>query len=235
MVWRRPQAHRRTHLSGIRAALGAVSNTLPPASRITMLLPAAPPKRCTWSRSRSCLWPWGVGSSRSSESHCSEPILGPAVGDLRVLALYVFLVYFSACPIGSCLVAAGRQSAWTLVQTGCVIVSPGSRSAAHTHWSQRHWGNGGIGVCAATVISEIFVVIGGSALAARGLLAKVPRAKIGRAGLRGGDGGRRDSDAGARWVLRACLALLAYALCLQITGAFDFVELRSFLGILRTR
>jgi O-antigen/teichoic acid export membrane protein len=159
---------------------------------------------------------------------------GPAVGDLRVLAVYVFLVYFSM-PIGSCLVAAGRQSAWTLVQTGCVIVSL-ALDPPLIHWSQQRWGNGGIGVCTATVISEILVVIGGSALLPAGILAKVPRAKIGRVlACAVAMAAVATVTRGLDEVLRACLALLAYALCLQTTGAFDFVELRSFLGILRTR
>src|SRR5262249_28553577 len=47
---------------------------------------------------------------------------GPANDDLRLLAPYILLVYFSM-PLGSCLTSSGRQVAWTLVQFACVIVS----------------------------------------------------------------------------------------------------------------
>jgi O-antigen/teichoic acid export membrane protein len=159
---------------------------------------------------------------------------GPTAGDLRVLALYVLLVYFSM-PIGCCLVAAGRQNAWTVVQAGCVVVSL-LLDPPLIHWSQAHWGNGGLGVCAAAVVSEILVVSGGVALLPAGVLHKVPRAKVGfvlasalvMAAVATAARGLDD-------ILRACLAVLAYGLCLQITGAFDFFTLRSFLGSLWAR
>ena len=159
---------------------------------------------------------------------------GPAAGDLRVLAAYVFLVYFSM-PIGSCLLAAGRQKPWTVVQAGCLVVSL-VLDPPLIHRFQQHGGNGGLGVCVASVISEILVVSGGLALLPAGILPKVPRAKIVRvlvcaAAMAAVATAARVLDE----VLRACLALLAYALCLQISGAFDFLELRSFLGTLRAR
>ena len=159
---------------------------------------------------------------------------GPTAGDLRVLALYLFLVYFSM-PIGSCLFASGRQSAWTLVQAGCVVVSL-VLDPPLIHWSQEHWGNGGLGVCAAAVVSEILVVSGGPVLLPAGILAKVPRAKIGLVlasalAMAAVATALRQLDE----ILRACLAVLAYGLCLQISGAFDFFKLRTFLGSLRAR
>ncbi|MFZ0549428.1 MAG: oligosaccharide flippase family protein [Steroidobacteraceae bacterium] len=154
---------------------------------------------------------------------------GQAIGDLRLLAVYVFLVYFSM-PIGSCLVAAGRQYAWTVVQAGCVIVSL-VLDPPLIHWSQARWGNGGLGVCVAAVVSEILVVSGGTALLPAGILAKVPRAKIGLvlaaalAMVAVAMALRQVNE-----ILRASLAVLAYALCLQLSGAFDLFKLRSLLG-----
>jgi O-antigen/teichoic acid export membrane protein len=159
---------------------------------------------------------------------------GPAIADLRVLAIYVFLVYFSM-PIGSCLVAAGRQTEWTLVQAGCVVVSL-VLDPPLIHWSQARWGNGGLGVCAAAVVSEILVVSAGAAVLPAGILAKVPRAKVGlvlasaAAMVAVAMAARQLNE-----VLRACLAVLAYGLCLQLSGAFDFFRLRSVLGSLKTR
>jgi O-antigen/teichoic acid export membrane protein len=159
---------------------------------------------------------------------------GPAIADLRVLAIYVFLVYFSM-PIGSCLVAAGRQSAWTLVQAGCVVVSL-VLDPPLIQWSQARWGNGGLGVCVAAVVSEILVVSAGAAVLPTGILTKVPRTKVGL--VLASAAAMAAVAIAARQlneVLRACLAVLAYGLCLQLSGAFDFFRLRSVLGSLRTR
>jgi O-antigen/teichoic acid export membrane protein len=158
---------------------------------------------------------------------------GPATGDLRVLAVYLFLVYFSM-PVGSCLFAVGRQKAWTAVQACCLVVSL-VLDPPLIHWFQEHAGNGSLGVCVATVASEILMVSGGMALLPAGILTKVPRAKIARvlasaAAMIAVATATRGLDE----ILGASLALLAYALCLQISGALDFFELRSFLGILRT-
>ena len=159
---------------------------------------------------------------------------GPVADDLRVLAVYVFLVYFSM-PIGSCLLAAGRQGPWTVVQACCLVVSL-ILDPPLIESFQAHGGNGSLGVCVATVVSEVVVVSGGAALLPAGILRKVPWSKILRmlASAAAMIVVARLAS-GLDEVLCACLSLLTYALCLQISGAFDFLELRSFLGILRTR
>jgi O-antigen/teichoic acid export membrane protein len=159
---------------------------------------------------------------------------GPAVDDLRVLAVYVFLVYFSM-PIGSCLLAAGRQRPWTAVQASCLVVSL-VLDPPLIHRFQAHGGNGGLGVCVATVVSEILVVSGGVALLPAGILPKVPWVKVG--GMLASAAAMAAIATAARGLdeaLRGCLALLGYALCLQIFGAFDFLELRTFFSTLRAR
>jgi O-antigen/teichoic acid export membrane protein len=103
---------------------------------------------------------------------------GPAADDLRILAPYVFLVYFSMV-IGSCLVSAGRQNSWTVVQLGSVVVSAALDPLLIT-WFQAHHGNGGLGVCTAAVISEVLMVSGGLWLLPKGILANAPRASFGR-------------------------------------------------------
>jgi O-antigen/teichoic acid export membrane protein len=101
----------------------------------------------------------------------------PAATDLRVLAPYVFMVYFSMV-IGSCLVSAGRQNGWTAVQLGSVIVST-ALDPPLISWFQAHYGNGGLGVCSATVISEVFMISGGLWLLPKGILPQVLRANPG--------------------------------------------------------
>ena len=159
---------------------------------------------------------------------------GPAADDLRVLAGYLFLVYFSM-PIGSCLISSGRQSAWTVVQASSLIVSLVLDPPFILRF-QDHGGNGGLGVCVASVISEALMVTGGLALLPTGILSKVRLEKVVRAlacaaAMVAVAFAAKPLDE----ALRACLAVIAYALCLQLTGAFDFLELRSFVGILRAR
>jgi O-antigen/teichoic acid export membrane protein len=102
---------------------------------------------------------------------------GPAADDLRILAPYIFLVYFSMV-IGSCLVSAGRQNAWTVVQLGSVVVSA-ALDPPLISWFQNHYGNGGLGVCTAAVLSEVLMVGGGLWLLPKGILAEVPRGNVG--------------------------------------------------------
>ena len=95
---------------------------------------------------------------------------GPALDNLRVLAPYVFLVYFSMT-LGCCLSAAGRRRAWVLLQFGCV----GAAAALDVlliPWFQARTGNGGLGVAASLLIGEVFVVAGAAWLAPAGLLGR---------------------------------------------------------------
>ena len=102
----------------------------------------------------------------------------PAADDLRILAPYVFLVYFSMV-IGSCLVSSGRQNSWTAVQLGSVVVSA-ALDPLLIGWFQAQYGNGGLGVCTAAVVSEVLMVTGGLWLLPKGILANVPRASFER-------------------------------------------------------
>jgi O-antigen/teichoic acid export membrane protein len=93
---------------------------------------------------------------------------GPAADNLRVLALYILLVYFTM-PLGTALVAAGRQRAWAVVQFGCVLISA-VLDPLLIPWFQRHGGNGGLGVCVSTAVSEVLMVAGGLSLLPAGVL-----------------------------------------------------------------
>jgi O-antigen/teichoic acid export membrane protein len=158
----------------------------------------------------------------------------PAEDDLRLLAPYILLVYFSM-PISSCLTSAGRQAAWTVVQFVSVIISAGLDPPL-IRWFQAHAGNGGLGVCVATVVSEILMVGGGIWLLPKGILRNIPRSRVVAALLSGAV-----MAAVALFVpapdsiVRAVLALLAYFICLQLSGGVNFLELRSLAGVLRKR
>jgi O-antigen/teichoic acid export membrane protein len=90
----------------------------------------------------------------------SKQAFGPAADNLRLLAPFVLLVYVSM-PLGSSLMAAGRQRTWAVVQMLCVLVSL-VLDPLLVPWFQQRTGNGGLGVCIATVVSEALMV--GSAL-----------------------------------------------------------------------
>jgi O-antigen/teichoic acid export membrane protein len=91
----------------------------------------------------------------------------PAEDNLRVLSLFVFLLYFTM-PLGTCILAAGRQRAWTFVQSSCVIISL-VLDPLLVPWFQQRTGNGGLGICAAAVLSEIIVLSCGLTLVPRGI------------------------------------------------------------------
>lgn len=159
---------------------------------------------------------------------------GPATDDLRLLAPYIFLVYFSM-PIGSCLTASGRQTGWTVVQLVCVVISTVFDPLA-IRWFQAHAGNGGLGVCLTTVASEILMVAGGLWLLPKGSVGSVSRGKVLAVGLSGLLMAATALTLGAvDVILRAILAVTAYLTCLRLTGGITFIQLRSLLVGLRRR
>jgi len=97
----------------------------------------------------------------------SRKAFGPAGDDLRILSFFVFLVYFSMA-LGICLLAAGRQRAWAMVQAVCVVVSV-VLDPPLIRWFQAHLHNGGLGICVTVVASEVLMVGAGIVLAPRGI------------------------------------------------------------------
>ncbi len=159
---------------------------------------------------------------------------GPATDDLRLLAPYLFLVYFSM-PIGSCLTASGRQTGWTAVQVLCVVISTAFDPFA-IRWFQGHAGNGGLGVCFTTVASEILMVAGGWWLLPKGSVGSLPRGKVLAVGLSGLlMAAVALALGGVGVILRAILAVTAYVACLRLTGGVTFTQVRSLLTGLRGR
>jgi len=100
----------------------------------------------------------------------SARTFGPAEDNLRVLALFVLLLYFSMT-LGAALAAAGRQRAWAVGQSACIAISA-IVDPVLVPWFQRRTGNGGLGVCVSTVMSEVLMVAIGFFLAPRGLMDK---------------------------------------------------------------
>jgi O-antigen/teichoic acid export membrane protein len=91
-----------------------------------------------------------------------------ATEHLRVMSAFVFLVYFSM-PLGVAILASNRQKIWTLVQCICVGVSLVGNPFLIPYF-QRTTGNGAIGTCWTSVVSEVLVVGCGIALSPRSVV-----------------------------------------------------------------
>ena len=156
----------------------------------------------------------------------------PAEENLRVLALWLFLLYISI-PLSQCINASGRQVRWAAVQFGCVIISAVADPPL-IDWFQAHSGNGGLGVCVASVISEMLMVTGAVLLVPKGVLNAALLRLLGKPALAGavmaGIGflvGRYNTAAGA------IVALASYAAVLWLSGELRGERLRSLRVSLR--
>jgi O-antigen/teichoic acid export membrane protein len=154
---------------------------------------------------------------------------GPSEDDLRVLSLFLFLVYFTM-PIGICVLAAGKQRAWSLVQCLCVVVSL-VFDPLLTPWFEHKYKNGGLGPSVASVISELFVVSLGLWLMPRGVFDARFRRTLFFAVISGG------AMATVAWLLRsinpflaAPVAVLAYAAALYGTGEITRDDIHKVKG-----
>jgi O-antigen/teichoic acid export membrane protein len=155
-----------------------------------------------------------------------------AEDNLRVLAPWLLLAYFSM-PLGSCLTAAGRQGAWTLVLLAGVLTSA-ALDPLLIRWYQQHGANGGLGVCMAALVGEIVTLTGALWLLPGGILSRLPRRRLLAVLLSGVVMAAVAMATPALPALvRAVLAMLAYALCLQLAGGANLLQLRAFLGSLR--
>jgi O-antigen/teichoic acid export membrane protein len=137
--------------------------------------------------------------------------------NLRVLGVFIMLVYVSM-PISSALMALGRQRIWSLVQFVCVILSA-LLDPFLIPWFQSHYGNGGLGVCVASVLSELLMVAVGMALLPRGVLrAELLRTvvAVGAAGLCLALVASATPDWNA-WLGAPC-SMLAYGAVLLLSG-----------------
>ena len=97
----------------------------------------------------------------------SRESYGPAQANLLALSPFLFLLFFSM-PLGTSILSSGRERAWAGVQLLCVVVSS-VLDPLLIPWFQARTGNGGLGVCVASVVSEVLMVGGGVWLAVDGL------------------------------------------------------------------
>jgi O-antigen/teichoic acid export membrane protein len=144
----------------------------------------------------------------------------PAEDNLRILSVFVALVYFSM-PLGTAVMAAGRQRAWSVVQCLCVAVSVVLDPLLVPVFQSRT-GNGGLGLCVASVVSEVLMIGCGVALVPRGVFDRRLRHVVMLALVSGS--AMMLAARIARPLtpfLGAPLSLLAYVTVLWLTGGVD--------------
>ncbi|MEI9941319.1 MAG: oligosaccharide flippase family protein [Pseudomonadota bacterium] len=164
----------------------------------------------------------------------SKQAYGPAADDLRILSVFLFLVYFTM-PIGTCVLAAGKQRAWSIVQSLCVAVSI-VFDPLLTRWFQQHYANGGLGPSVTSVASEVIVVGCGLWFMPSGVFDSRLRRTLLFTALSGA------AMAAVAWLLRsitpfvaAPVGVLAYGAALWATGQIDRSHVAKIVGVIRRR
>jgi O-antigen/teichoic acid export membrane protein len=164
----------------------------------------------------------------------SRDSYGPAEDNLRVASAFVFLVYFTMV-IGVCLAAIGRQRAWAVAQCLCVLTSV-VLDPILIPWFETRAGNGGLGVCVASIVSEIVMLISGIWLAPRGFFDSGALRNFGTAALAG------SAMALVAWLLSdishflaAPVAVVAYGGTLWLLGGVDREQIATVQGIIARR
>lgn len=107
----------------------------------------------------------------------------PASQNLIVMSGMVLLVYFSM-PLSSALLAAGRHVVWASVQFGCVILRL-VLNLLLIPWFQKHYGNGGLGVCVSAVVCEIVLVALALYMIPHGVINRALAKMLGKGALAG--------------------------------------------------
>jgi O-antigen/teichoic acid export membrane protein len=107
----------------------------------------------------------------------------PTGQNLIVYSGLVLLVYFSM-PLSCALLAAGRQVIWATAQFGCValriVLNP-----LLIPWFQKHYGNGGLGVCVSSVLCEVVLVAVALYMIPHGVINRALAKVLGKGALAG--------------------------------------------------
>lgn len=156
----------------------------------------------------------------------------PAEENLRMLAPWLLLVYVSM-PVGSCLTAAGRQRAWTIVLFAGVATTTVLEPAL-IRWAQQQTGNAGLGVCAAGLVGEMVTVTSATLLLPRAVLRGLEPARLVPPLVSGVAMAAVGLAAGSLSPLAgAPLALASYMVAMHLTGGLDIRQVFSFARGLR--
>jgi O-antigen/teichoic acid export membrane protein len=158
----------------------------------------------------------------------------PASQNLVVLSGLVLLVYFSM-PLSSALLAAGRHVAWAWIQFGCVLLRL-VLDLLLIPWFQTHYGNGGMGVCVASVLCEIVLVGMALYMIPRGVINRDLAKVLGKGVLAGI--AMAAAALGLRSInpwLAAPIAATVYFGVLYLVGGVDMTQVSRLTGGLKNR
>jgi O-antigen/teichoic acid export membrane protein len=151
----------------------------------------------------------------------------PATANLRILAVYIVLVYASIA-VGISIAAANRQLPYAVAQSFCVVVAL-VLDPMLVPYFERVAGNGGLGVSTSVTVAEVAMVAAGLAILPRGvvdrsLLATFARALAAAIGM-----GAVGMALKSLPVLALPLSVATYAGVLWALGGLD----REILDLLR--
>jgi O-antigen/teichoic acid export membrane protein len=164
----------------------------------------------------------------------SREAFGPAADNLRALSPFILLVYFSM-PLGSALLAAGRQKAWAAVQLSCVVVSI-VLDPLLIPWFQAHMGNGGLGICVSALASEVLMVAAGVWLTPKGVFDRALGKTLLRTLVAGGAMALVAFQLSSMTsFVAAPVSVLAYVACLWAVGGLDRGHVGAIKGMLGRR
>ncbi|HMJ14308.1 MAG TPA: oligosaccharide flippase family protein [Polyangiaceae bacterium] len=149
-----------------------------------------------------------------------EKSFEPVEQNLLVLSLLVFLLYFSM-PLSVAILAAGRQRPFAIAQAMCIVVSL-VLDPLLIPWFQTRYGNGGLGVCVAGVVSEITVILAALWLVPPGILNRAMAKVLLKGALSGGAMvAVAYALGGITPYAAAPVALATYVGCLWLIGGID--------------
>jgi O-antigen/teichoic acid export membrane protein len=158
---------------------------------------------------------------------------GPAAGNLRILAVYVVLVYASIV-LGIGIAAARGQVRYAVAQSFCLVVSLTLDPFLVPRF-ERAAGNGGLGVSTSIVVAEVAMVAAGWMLLPGGIVNRSLGSTIGRALLAAA------AMTAVGYALRAFpfaaipLSVATYAGVLWALGGVDPEILELLRGVFRRR
>ena len=159
---------------------------------------------------------------------------GPTVVDLQVLSPFVLLVYLTMI-LGLAIATSGKQVPWAGAQSLCIVVSV-VLDPLLIPICERRYGNGGLGVCISTVISEV-LMLAAAPIILRGQGLVRPMAKALPPSLAGGA-----AMWGVAWILRGVPApvsmvasVLGFLCVAYALGGIDREHVALLRGVLRSK
>jgi len=159
----------------------------------------------------------------------------PAGQNLVVMSCMILLVYFSM-PLGSALMAAGRQVTWAVAQFACVVLRL-VLNPLLIPWFQEHYGNGGLGVCVSTVLCELGLIVVTLRMIPHGVINRGLAKVLGKGALAGAAMAAvaLAMRGGVNPWIAAPIAWIAYAATLYLLGGVEMGQINRISAGIRNK